>query len=168
MSRAFLNEDKFEQVGDELVERPVGTEPNYVTPTGLHLLQQEFNRLETLRLQLAENKDDPFAAQQLAEVVRDLRYYTARLESAILVDVSTHPQSEVRFGAMVSVEDENGQMLEFHIVGEDEADIAQHKVSWASPLAKALMGHKANETVIWNRPAGSMELEITAIHYNYA
>jgi transcription elongation GreA/GreB family factor len=165
MSRAFLNEDKFEQAGDELVERPISPETNYVTTTGLQQLQQAFDRLEALRLQLTAIKDDPFAAQQLAEVARDLRYYSARLESAIVVDTSQHPQDEIRFGAVVGVEDEDGQSLQFTIVGEDEADIAQHKVSWASPLAKALMGHKVGESVNWKRPAGNTELVITAVTY---
>lgn len=168
MSRAFLNEDKFEQAGDELVERPISPETNYVTVNGLQQLQQEFDRLEALRLKLTAIKNDPFAAQQLAEVARDLRYYSARLESAIVVDTSQHPQDEVRFGAVVGVEDEDGQRLQFTIVGEDEADIAQHKVSWASPLAKALMGHKVGDSVNWKRPAGNTELVITAVTYpNY-
>lgn len=165
MSRAFLNEDKFAEAGDELVERPVSAEPNYVTATGFALLQDEAQRLEGLRGQLAKQKDDAFATQKKAEVERDLRYYAARLESAIVVDTSTHPQHEIRFGAIVSVEDEDGKTLEFAIVGEDEADIAQHKVSWASPLAKALMGHKVGDNVNWKRPAGAMNLEITAIRY---
>ena len=165
MSRAFLNEDKFEQAGDELVEKPVSPETNYVTVAGFKQLQDEAERLESLRYQLAEQKDDPFAKQQKAEVERDLRYCAARLESAIVVDTRSHPQDEIRFGAIVSVEEEDGQQLEITIVGEDEADIAKHKVSWASPLAKALIGHKAGETVVWKRPAGALELEITGIRY---
>jgi transcription elongation factor GreB len=165
MSRAFLNEDKFEQAGDEVVERLVSDDPNYVTESGLLLLQQEFDRLKVLREQLIAKKEDPFLAPQLAEVERDLRYFSSRLESAIVVDTSKHPQDEIRFGAVVNVEDEQGSAHEFTIVGEDEADIAQNKVSWASPLAKALIGHKIGETVVWKRPAGNTELEITAIRY---
>ncbi len=165
MSRGFVKEDDLEHSGTDLLERPVSTEPNYVTPAGLKQLQDEVNRLEQLRLQLVQQKDDAFAAQQLAEIARDLRYYAARLESAALVDTANHPQDEIRFGAMVGVEDENGQAQEFFIVGEDEADIAHNKVSWASPLAKALIGHKVGETVIWKRPAGNTELEIVAIRY---
>jgi transcription elongation GreA/GreB family factor len=56
--------------------------------------------------------------------------------------------------------------MTFNIVGEDEADIARNKVSWGSPLAKALIGHKIGETVVWKRPAGNTELEITAIRYS--
>lgn len=165
MSRAFLNEDKFELAGDELVERPVSPETNYVTAAGLKQLQDEAQRLEALRNQLAAQKDDAFAKQQKVEVERDLRYYTARLESAIVVESGTHPQDEIRFGAIVSMVEEDGQKLEFAIVGEDEADISQHKVSWASPLAKALIGHKVGETVVWKRPAGAAELEIIGIRY---
>lgn len=165
MSRAFLNEDKFEQAGDELVERPVSPHPNYVTPTGLRQLQEEALRLEALRSQLAAKKDDPFALQEKAEVERDLRYYAARLESAIVVDPAAQPENEVRFGACVSLEDENGDRRQYTIVGEDEADVAQNKVSWVSPLAKALIGHRVGDMVKWHRPAGDMELEITGIHY---
>lgn len=165
MSRAFVKEDS-SVAGDELVEHPISDELNYVTAAGLQHLQQEFDRLEALRLELSQNKDDSFTAQLLAEAARDQRYFAARLESAILVDTSVHPQDEIRFGAIVSVKDETGQPLEFAIVGEDEAEIAQHKVSWASPLAKALMGHKVGETVNWKRPAGNEDIEVTAIRYS--
>lgn len=165
MSRAFLNEDKFEQAGDELVERPVSPHPNYVTPAGLEQLQNEALRLDALRKELIAKKDDPFALQSKAEAERDLRYYTARLESAILVDPSSQPANQVRFGAIVEVEDEEGVAHTFSIVGEDEADVARNKVSWVSPLAKALIGGRVGDTVKWRRPAGDMELEITGIRY---
>lgn len=165
MSRAFLNEDKFEQAGDELVERPVSPHPNYVTPAGLEQLQSEAIRLEALRKQLIAKKDDPFALQLKAEAERDLRYYAARLESALVVDPCSQPANEVRFGAIVDVEDEEGASNEFSIVGEDEADVARNKVSWVSPLAKALIGGRVGDTVKWRRPAGDKELEIIGIRY---
>jgi transcription elongation factor GreB len=165
MSRAFLNEDKFEQAGDELVERPVSPHPNYVTPAGLVQLQSEAFRLEALRKQLIAKKDDPFALQLKAEAERDLRYYAARLDSAIVVDPAGQPVNEVRFGATVDVEDEEGKSQQFAIVGEDEADVAQNKVSWVSPLARALIGGHVGDIVKWRRPAGDMELEITGIRY---
>jgi transcription elongation factor GreB len=165
MSRAFLNEDKFEQAGDELVERPISPHPNYVTPLGLQQLQEEATRLETLRQALIAKKDDSFAAQKKAEVERDLRYFSARLESAIYIDPAQQPRDEVRFGAMVDLEDEDGEAHIYRIVGEDEADIAQNKVSWVSPLAKALIGHKIGDSVTWRRPAGNLLLEIIDIRY---
>lgn len=168
MSRAFLNEDKFEQAGDELVERQVSPHPNYVTPRGLRLLKEEAARLGRLRQELAEKEDDPFAARNKAEVERDLRYLNARLDSAIYIDPATQPADEVRFGAIVNLMDERGNVQEYAIVGEDEADIARNQVSWVSPLARALIGHKVGDIVTWRRPAGDMTLEITGIHYPIA
>lgn len=165
MSRAFLNEDKFEQAGGELVERPISPHPNYVTLAGFRQLRDEADRLEILRKQLAVRKDDPFAVQQKAEAERDLRYYSARLESAIVVDTATQPEDEIRFGAMVGVEDEDGRIQEFVIVGEDEADIACNKVSWVSPLSHSLIGAHVGDSVKWRRPVGDMELEIASISY---
>ena len=165
MSRAFVKEDNFEQAGDDLIERPISLDTNYVTPTGLKQLQDEATRLEEMRKQLAEQKDDPFAMQRRAEVERDLRYYAARLESAVLVDPAAQPINEIRFGATVGVEDEEGKTHEFAIVGEDEADIAKNKVSWSSPLARALIGARIGDVVKWRRPAGDMNLEITYIRY---
>lgn len=165
MSRAFLNEDKFERLGDVLVERPISPHPNYVTPRGFRLLRNEVDRLEALNKQLAAREDDPFAGQQKADVERDLRYYVARMESAIVVDPTTQPSDEVRFGATVGVEDESGHTHAFAIVGEDEADIDNNRVSWVSPLARALIGSRVGDVVRWRRPAGDTELEITAINY---
>jgi transcription elongation factor GreB len=88
----------------------------------------------------------------------------ARLESA-LVTKPDEASSQVLFGATVTVEDENGDSYTYEIVGEDEADIKANKVSWTSPLAKALIGHKVGETVVWMRPAGNSLLEIIAIKY---
>lgn len=166
MSRAFVKEDNFEQAGDDLIERPLSTHTNYVTPNGLKQLQVQAARLEKLRTQLLKKKDDPFAMQQRAETERDLRYYTARLETAVLVKPMEQPSTEVRFGAIVRMEDEEGESHEFTIVGEDEADAANNKVSWVSPLAKALIGTHVGDIVRWRRPVGDMQLEITGIRYD--
>ncbi|MDZ4097896.1 MAG: GreA/GreB family elongation factor, partial [Methylophilaceae bacterium] len=136
--------------------------PNYVTPTGLKQLETETARLEKLRSELSPQKENPIVQQQLGMVERDLRYFQARLEQAILVEPSKN--DKVVFGATVQMEDEEGVLHTFTIVGEDEADIAAHRVSWVSPLAKALLGHKVGESVVWRRPAGDMNLEIIAIN----
>jgi transcription elongation factor GreB len=165
MSRAFLNEDKFEQAGDELIERPVSSEPNYVTPAGARQLQNVLERLITEKAQLKKRAEDAFSKQRLAEVDRDIRYFEVRLESAILITPAAQQPDVVLFGAHVEVEDEAGNLRRFSIVGEDEADIKADKISWVSPLARALIGHKINDTVTWVRPVGNTLLEITAIHY---
>ncbi|CAG0995266.1 Transcription elongation factor GreB [Methylophilaceae bacterium] len=163
MSRGFVKEDDLEHAGTDLPERPLSEHPNYVTPLGLQQLEQETSRLEKLRAQLAPQKEDPQVQQQLAMAERDLRYFQARLEQAILVEPGGQDKDKVLFGATVQVEDEEGNPHIFMIVGEDEADIAAGKVSWISPLAKALLGHKVGDTVIWHRPVGNMNLEITGI-----
>lgn len=162
MSRGFVREDDLEHAGTGLPERPVSEYPNYVTPLGLRQLEDEAARLEQLRAELVPRKDDPIAQQQLTVVERDLRYFKARLKQAILVEPA-EAGDKVLFGATVSMEDEDGILHTFTIVGEDEADIAKQKVSWVSPLAKALIGHRIGDSVLWRRPAGDMELEIIDI-----
>lgn len=164
MSRGFVKEDDLEHAGTDLPERPVSDLPNYVTPLGLKFLQQAAEKLDDERAALL-GRDDDTAKQKLAMLDRDLRYYSARLEDAILVEPDKQDKQTVLFGATVDVEDDEGNAHQFHIVGEDEADIAENKVSWASPLAKALIGHKIGETVVWHRPAGNLNLEIIKITY---
>jgi len=165
VSRGFVKEDDLEHAGTDLPERPISDHPNYVTPLGLLQLQQQFEALEQERQQLAPSKEDPVVSQRLGMVERGLRYFQARLETVVMVDPSTHPEDKVLFGATVEAEDENGNLYVFTIVGEDEADISANKVSWVSPLARALLGHKLGESVIWKRPAGDLALEITNIGY---
>ncbi len=166
MSRAFVNEERFEQAGgEELVDRPISEHPNYVTPTGALQLQTQEEQLVAELNALKDAHDDTFAKDKVAEIERDLRYVRARLDSAILVDPKTQSHETVLFGATVEVEDEEGNRHTFHIVGEDEADANINKVSWVSPLAKSLIGQKIGDTVVWQRPAGNLNLEILDIHY---
>jgi transcription elongation GreA/GreB family factor len=164
MSRAFVKESDENLVSDELPERPQSPYPNYVTPLGLARLQAHYAELQTRRARLA-SADDPLSRQQFREVQRDLRYFQQRLESAILVEVSSQPRDEVHFGAMVDVSDENGAQHTFSIVGEDESDVGAGKISWASPLGKAMIGSRVGDNVTWKRPAGDTPLEILAIRY---
>jgi transcription elongation GreA/GreB family factor len=71
----------------------------------------------------------------------------------------------ILFGATATVEDETGESHVFMIVGDDEADIKLNKVSWGSPIAKALIRQKVGDTVVWSRPAGNITLEIIKISY---
>jgi transcription elongation factor GreB len=165
MSRAFVKENDLEHAGTDLPERPQSEHPNYVTLTGLAQLQQQLAALEQERLQWSPLKEDPVARQKMAVIDRDLRYLQGRLERAIPVNPAEQAQDIALFGAIVEVEDEEGVTHAFEIVGEDEADIQQNKVSWVSPLAKALIGHKVGESVVWRRPAGDLALDIINIRY---
>lgn len=164
MSRAFVKESDENLVSDELPERPQSPYPNYVTPAGLAQLQARYGRLQDLRAQLTA-AEDPLLKQQLKQVKRDLRYFHQRIESAILVELSGQPRDEVHFGAVVEVSDENDRSHTFSIVGEDEADVAAGRISWSSPLGKAMIGSKVGDVVMWRRPAGDTELEILGIRY---
>lgn len=165
MSRGFVKEDDLEHAGTDLPERPVSPHPNYVTPVGLQQLEEAANALDKERASLIGDKENETAKQQLAVIDRDLRYLSMRLKDAILVAPANQDKNTVLFGAKVKVEDEDGELLQFHLVGEDEADIAQHKVSYVSPIAKALIGRKVGDSVRWKRPAGLLELEIIEISY---
>lgn len=167
MSRAFVKENDLEHAGIDIPERPVSELANYVTPNGLRQLQKEADRLENERAALKNSSanQDPQVRQKVAVIDRDLRYIAARLGSAILVDNAGHSTEVILFGANVTVEDEDGTEHAFNIVGEDEADIANNKVSYVSPIAKALIGRKVGDTVEWRRPIGNTQLTILKIQF---
>lgn len=166
MSRAFVKESDEDLAAGELPERPLSAHANYVTPGGLEQLHARVRELQERHEQLhAQAAEDPLAKQQLREVERDLRYFNGQLERVIVVDPGGQPQDEAHFGAVVKIVDEAGKEHRFSIVGDDEADVAAGKISWASPLAKAMIGSKVGDVVIWRRPAGDTEVEITEIFY---
>lgn len=164
MSRAFVKEESESLLGEELPERPVSSEPNYVTPSGMEKLREKVDGLQAEHSEL-KRAGEAFDRPRRAQVERDLRYYQGRLESAILVDTVSQPREEVHFGAQVKAQDEDGRLHTFTIVGEDEANVTLGLVSWQSPLARALMGAKAGDTVTWNRPAGATLLEVMEVKY---
>lgn len=164
MSRAFVKEPDAPPA-DDLPERPQSEHANYITPAGLERLRGQFHALEKRRAQLVGAVDDPMTQQQLAETERDMRYVQGRIERAMVVDLARQPPDEVHFGAIADVTDNEGHEHRFQIVGEDEADASGGRVSWISPLAKAMLGARIGDVVTWQRPAGNLELEIRAIRY---
>jgi transcription elongation factor GreB len=165
MSRAFVKESDDDLTAGELPERPLPVHVNYVTPRGLELLQARVRELDERHEQFKRHvEEDPEARQKMREIDRDLRYFRSQLERATLVDTANQPRDQVHFGAIVRIEDEDGEH-EFSIVGDDEADVASGRISWASPLARAMIGAKVGDTVVWHRPAGDAEVSIVAIRY---
>lgn len=165
MSRAFVKENDLEHAGIDIPERPLSQEPNYVTPNGLKLLKVQIDALEIERENLKQKKDDPIIKQKIAVIERDMRYYAARIESAILTVPQDKEHDTVLFGSKVTVEDGDGKISSFEIVGEDEADIQQNKVSYLSPLAEALIGSTVDDEVTWEKPMGISILTIQKIEY---
>lgn len=167
MSRAFVKEEDSGAPGD-LPERPVSEHPNLVTPAGLRQLEEAVGALEEQRLALLAQGDDAMAQERLAHIDRDLRYYEARLASAQPVEPAAQPRDEVAFGAAVTVAQPGGADRTFTIVGEDEADSKNGKISHVSPLAQALLGAKPGDDVTWKRPAGDLQLTVRSIVYDGA
>jgi transcription elongation GreA/GreB family factor len=165
MSRAFVKENDLEHAGIDIPERPLSDEPNYVTPRGLKLLNQNIDNLEKEREALNDKKDDPMVRQKVAVIERDMRYFAARIESAILTNPKEENPSHVLFGTKVTAEDEEGDLLTFEIVGEDEANIHEGRVSYLSPLAEALLGGAIGDEVLWEKPSGNSYLTIQKISY---
>jgi transcription elongation GreA/GreB family factor len=153
MSRAFVKEETAESFED-LPERPVSEHPNYVTPRGLMLIEQELARLSQEHAAAIAAEDR--AAQ--AKTARGLRYWNARRATAQVVPEPADC-SQVRFGCTVTLGRDDGRRQIFRIVGEDEAEPAHGTLSHASPLARALMGKIAGDIV----PAGQHEAEILKI-----
>jgi transcription elongation factor GreB len=167
MSRAFVKEQDGDVPEESVPERQISDHPNYVTPAGLRRLEQRVGELEEQRLQLlaAAADEGSLAEQQLAYVDRDLRYFTKRLETAILVKSAGQPRRMVKFGAAVTVVEPDGSRRTFTIVGEDEADLSAGKISYVSPLAAALLDARVGASVRWRRPKGDRDLTIEAIDY---
>jgi transcription elongation GreA/GreB family factor len=162
MSRAFVKEPDEGAPAEGLPERQISEHENLVTPAGLQQLEARVGELEARRLELLDG-DDP--AGELAYVDRDLRYYTSRLESAVVVDLARQPRRKVAFGAAVTVSQNGDRRRTFTIVGEDEADSREGRISYVSPLAEALLGARVGKTVLWRRPAGDLKLTVEEIVY---
>jgi transcription elongation GreA/GreB family factor len=166
MSRAFVKESDDDLSAGELPERPLPVHANYVTVRGLELLQARVRELEELHEKMKRQAEEVSEARQkVREIDRDLRYFRSQLERASLVDTANQPRDQVHFGATVRIEEEDGSEHEFSIVGDDEADVASGKISWASPLARAMIGAKVGDTVVWRRPAGEAEVHIVGVRY---
>jgi transcription elongation factor GreB len=166
MSRAFVKESDGDQPGDELPERPQSPHPNYVTASGLKALQEQHAKLTEEKRHLTESGEpEMLDKEHLKLVERDLRYFKERIERAVFIDPASQPADKVGFGALVECVDDNEEKHKFRIVGEDEADPKQNRISWVSPLAKTLNGAAVGDTVTWKRPTGDLGLEILSIKY---
>ncbi len=161
MSRAFVNEDNAAAQADQPVERQVSSQPNYVTPAGLALLQDkvaELQQLHSAQSALGELADK----QRLADLERDLRYYKQRLQSAQPVPPATSTK-KVQIGSWVTYADEQNTERRVQLVGEDQAAAAKGLINWSSPLGRALLGAQLNDEVLWQRPAGDQLIEVIRI-----
>ena len=152
--------------------------PNYLTPEGAKKLQTELNQLLNVQRSKvvqevaeaaaqgdrSENAEYIYGKKKLREIDRRIRFITKRLDAAVVVK-QEQSHGEVRFGATVEVEDENGKKSRYLIVGPDEASPSEGRISFQSPLGRALMKRKVGDIVSVIRPAGDLEIEVKGISY---
>lgn len=159
MSVAFTKEDSAETASETLLpERPVPEGPNLVTAAGLAALERQLAEARAAYEAAMLIEDVNEKRRQAASPLRDLRYFAERVRTAQLVPP---PQSHdvVAFGSRVTFERDDGRVSTYRIVGEDEADPKAGSISFASPIARALMGKGVGDVA----SAGGGEVEIVAI-----
>jgi len=154
MSRAFTSNDDSLSGLSDIGERPVSPHRNLVTREGLAAIDAQLAELHALFARAEAEAD----REKIALVSRDLRYWTARRETAELAEPD--PGSDVvRFGMTVTIEDADGERRTWRIVGEDEADAAGGTISHVSPMAQALFGKGVGALVT----VGGKEWEIVGL-----
>ena len=153
--------------------------PNYITPEGARRLSEELGRLRSVdrprivqevadaaaQGDRSENAEYIYGKRKLREIDRRMHYLTKRLESAVVVDPKEQKGDKVFFGAAIEVEDEDGKRHTYRIVGEDEIDSKMGRISWKSPVGRALLGKSPGDVVTVRRPAGDIEMEIVSVKY---
>lgn len=179
MSKAFTRENDAPEEDLEVEPRmPDGTK-NYITPAGHARLKAELKVLvENERPELiktvawaaangdrSENADYLYGKKRLREIERRIRFLMKRLEAAEVVDSRDQEQERVFFGATVTYSDASGQRHTVSIVGTDEVDPARGRVSWVSPVARALLKAREGDVVTLKTPAGDERLEVLEIRY---
>lgn len=181
MSKAFTKEsDQDEDDGEEAAALPAGTK-NYMTPEGFAAMQAELRQLMSVERpkiveivswaagngDRSENGDYIYGKKRLREIDRRARYLTKRLESAEVVDPKQQKnRGQVFFGATVRYAREDGGEVSVKIVGVDEADMAKGKISWISPVARALLKAAVGDEVEVRTPTGRESIEVLKISYD--
>lgn len=180
MSKAFTREnDTDDEELEPTLQLPVGVK-NYITPNGYLKLKEESEYLWKIeRPELvktitwaasngdrSENGDYIYGKKRLREIDRRVRFLRKRMELAEVVDPAQRGACEqIFFGATVTVCDESGAETTYSIVGVDEADAARGRISWVSPLARALLKLREGEMAILRTPVGMSELEVVSVIY---
>ena len=114
----------------------------------------------------SENADYIYGKKRLKEIDRRIRYLGKRLDNIEIVDpAKREPTEQVFFGATVKVRDEEEKERTYSIVGVDETDGKKGKVSWISPIGRALLKARVGDNVTLKTPNGEIDLEILEVAY---
>ncbi|MDG6881985.1 Transcript cleavage factor greB [Phocoenobacter uteri] len=152
---------------------------HYITREGWHALDQELKflwKIERPQVTQAvsdaaalgdrsENAEYIYGKRRLREIDRRVRFLTKRLDVLKIVDYSPAQEGKVFFGAWIELENEQGDINQYRIVGCDEFDPAKHWISVDSPVARALIGKQVDDEVSVETPSGKVTLYINKIWY---
>jgi transcription elongation factor GreB len=159
------------------------TKTNYITPAGYRALREEYEALfgverpklvETIAWAASngdrsENGDYLYGRKKLREVDRRINWLSKRMAAAQVLDPARQPDRDrVFFGATVTLADEGDQERVITLVGEDEANASAGRVSWNSPIARAMRGAAVGDLRRVNLPSGEREYEVVRIDYPVA
>ena len=154
--------------------------PNYITPSGYRRLREEYEALfgverpklvETISWAAgngdrSENGDYIYGRKRLREIDRRLGWLSRRMKAATVLDpAQQQDQERVFFGAIVTLVDEEDNERVVTLVGEDEAEAGAGRISWNSPIARAIRGGGVGDLRRVSLPSGEKELEIVSIRY---
>lgn len=182
MNKAFTREtdDDDDEGAEPSSSLPQGTR-NYITPGGYARIKDELDHL--LRVERphivevvhwaasngdrSENGDYLYGKKRLREIDRRIRFLTKRLDLAEVVDPAARQENcdQVFFGATVTLCDEQGDEQTYQIVGVDETDFARGRISWVSPLARALIRAREGDQVRFQSPVGWREVDVVCVKY---
>ena len=180
MNKAFVKESEDDAEDDAPeAQLPSGTK-NYMTVRGHAQIRAEFEHLVKVErpaiVQVvswaagngdrSENGDYIYGKKRLREIDRRIRFLTKRLETAVIVDPADQRNcDQVFFAATVTVCDAAGTEETYQIVGIDEANAQEGRISWISPLARALLKAREGDTVRFDSPGGVREIDIIEVRY---
>ena len=152
---------------------------NYITPEGEIALREELHQLWKVERPTvthtvheaakngdrSENGDYIYGKKRLREIDSRVRFLTKRLDHLTVVDQAPSQQDKIFFGAWVTLEDEAGELQRYRIVGPDEFNLRENKLSMDSPLAKALLGKFLDDEISFQSPSGLKVFIVNAITY---
>ena len=164
---------------EDVAEESKRAYPNYITPAGLKKMTDELawrGQVERPRVtqevsdaaaqgDRSENAEYIYGKKKLREIDRRMRFLRKRIEIAVPVDPAVDRGDKVYFGATVVIEDEDGVTNEYQLVGEDEVDTTSRKLSWRSPIGKALLGKSLDDEVRVHTPGGLRVVTIVGVKY---
>jgi transcription elongation factor GreB len=151
----------------------------YITPEGAKKLRAELDQLWTIERprvtqevadaaaqgDRSENAEYIYGKRRLREIDRRVRFLSKRLDEVTVVSESPSDPSRVFFGARVTLEDDDGERHTYRIVGGDESDVDKGWISIDSPVARACLGKRCDDTITVRAPRGELAYTVIAIAY---